>query len=1251
MIQDTDNPALFKNFVHHAPFPMVMVKIAKTEAKLQVYIVVYANRAFLQILGKKKLKPSNFHTFFGQFKGVEIKNIASVAKQGVHNTATVVSNYKDNFYKITFNKLSEAYLSVVLEDITEKQHQKIVLAEKKRQLTELYKIANLGYWVESYKKGKHIWSDNIYHLLGITDSEMDACFDNYLTFVHENDREKLRNDYALALKNKKLFESNHKIFTKSGDIRNVVLRFYTDYDTHGKALQSVGILQDITDREKIQRKLKISETIFQSVFEHAPIAIVLVNNKMQPVFSNHQFSDITGYSVSEIVKKQVKVFTHPEDYKYNEKQYLKLFNREIDEFSVTKRYIKKSGLVIWVKVTVSAIAGFDDENRYAIAMVQDISSEKTATEALIKSEYNYRTLIESATEGIGLFNRDFKPIIYNTAMYKMLGYTMDDYLKIDHKNFQLFHPDDKKEAEQAYIDVLDGKRIQNDHRVKQKSGKYLYCSISYIPVYHDEKPAILIFRRDISKRKAAELQNDEYRLFLETIMDNLPVSFFAKTTPDFRYLYWNKTMERLSGIPAEQAIGQTDAELPQFKQQAKHFLAEDKKLSADHQKIEIDHEQLDINGKLRHLHTIKTLHQPNVGTPLILGLSVDVTELNEAKKQVEQSTYMLKEAQKIAKLGYWEYDVVKDLFFDNMENRQILGTQDLPYFLNRKQLLALIFPPDYQNFLKIFSQSIAKNIEGSAIIRLKNKDGVKHVSLNFKPITNNNSGKVVKLRGISLDITRIKKSEIKLKESESKLKQAEHIAKIGYWDFDYNTHKSNFSDEIWHILEIPKKEEPHGFTTFLNHVYDADKFKVAKLFQKSKTETKPFNFEFRIVTETGKSKYIKAIGTFVRNGDNVLVKSLGTFQDITGTKKIEIDLLDRNVELYEIQKAAKLAYVDFELGKAEYKLSKSVKYLLDTNQDLNPFTGADYNSYIYFRDRRTISKTHQKALKTHTPYSVKYRIITTTDKIKEIHERCDFYTDNITQKIHCRRIFIDITDLVKKDRLTVFNNKRDVISVASFCLDKHDKILGLSIYDQEFLALSKYKNLNELLDAIKPDDRLSTVQIIRKIQEQQITLSGTFDLNINDRYYTVTLKGEKNKRNQRLNFELYDNTTFRVLEKAVNSDINFLKTFADNSMFAALILTHGKHQYVNKKWCELTGINADKVVNKATLEQIYSKESVQLLNSLFKKWDAYNLKEFTNEIRLKPINAPQFTVDVFIKEIIYNSQPSFLIMAYPVNEK
>lgn len=109
--------------------------------------------------------------------------------------------------------------------------------------------------------------------------------------------------------------------------------------------------------------------------EHAPIGIVIIDRELKWRFVNDRFCEICGYSRSELAGKTFLDITHPDDIDRNLGLYNRLLSGEIADYTYEKRYVRKDGSVIWVRLAVSAVH-VDHQYSHMVVSVENIDAAK-----------------------------------------------------------------------------------------------------------------------------------------------------------------------------------------------------------------------------------------------------------------------------------------------------------------------------------------------------------------------------------------------------------------------------------------------------------------------------------------------------------------------------------------------------------------------------------------------------------------------------------------------------------------------------------------------------------------------------------------------------------------------------------------------------------------------------------------------------------------------------------------------------------
>ncbi len=164
---------------------------------------------------------------------------------------------------------------------------------------------------------------------------------------------------------------------------------FADSDGSSRVL-TLGI--DITDRKRAEGALRESLELFRAIFEGASIGIGLADLRGRLLTTNRAFKEMLGYRTEEIFAKTFTEFTHPEDLPKSMELFQELTAGKRDRYQIEKRFIRKEGDAIWVRVAFSLAKGLTGEPLYAIGMVENITKRKQAEARLRESEQNLRYL-------------------------------------------------------------------------------------------------------------------------------------------------------------------------------------------------------------------------------------------------------------------------------------------------------------------------------------------------------------------------------------------------------------------------------------------------------------------------------------------------------------------------------------------------------------------------------------------------------------------------------------------------------------------------------------------------------------------------------------------------------------------------------------------------------------------------------------------------------------------------------------------
>jgi PAS domain S-box-containing protein len=154
------------------------------------------------------------------------------------------------------------------------------------------------------------------------------------------------------------------------------------FNDQGEITHFVSVKKDITERKKAEDALKASEEKLRSIFEESPIGICLSAKNGQCLQVNNAFAQMLGYTAKETTEMTWYDFSDPADLFHEKKLIRRCLNKEISNYQIEKRLLRKNGEIFWVNVTATIVIDNKGEISYYLSMIQDITEKRISEEKL-----------------------------------------------------------------------------------------------------------------------------------------------------------------------------------------------------------------------------------------------------------------------------------------------------------------------------------------------------------------------------------------------------------------------------------------------------------------------------------------------------------------------------------------------------------------------------------------------------------------------------------------------------------------------------------------------------------------------------------------------------------------------------------------------------------------------------------------------------------------------------------------------------
>ncbi len=274
--------------------------------------------------------------------------------------------------------------------------------------------------------------------------------------------------------------------------------------------------------------------------------------------------------------------------------------------------------------------------------------------------------------------------------------------------------------------------------------------------------------------------------FLYEVINVSPSLIFIKDKTG-KFILANDAFCKTFGYTLDQILNKWNHEIHSNKKDTDRYSKVDEEVIKTQKEIHIEEFYTLPNGEIAWYDTVKIpLLQPN-GDVYVLAISTDITQRKHVQEQLKLNEIRMKEAQRMARFGNWEFDLVTQAINWSDEVYRLFGVTPSAQGPSYHEYLSHIHPDDLDKVMANIERALVKAVAYEMDHRVISNDGtVKTIHALCKPLIDE-KGNVIKLFGTVLEVTDRKKAEQELVIAKQ---QAEESAR------DKETFLANVSHEI-----------------------------------------------------------------------------------------------------------------------------------------------------------------------------------------------------------------------------------------------------------------------------------------------------------------------------------------------------------------------------------------------------------------------------------------------------------------------
>lgn len=565
-------------------------------------------------------------------------------------------------------------------------------------------------------------------------------------------------------------------------------------DAAGNITGAIAVNQDITENLSVAEELRQAKDLFQAMFELAPIGMGLVSPEGVFVKLNQAFCDMLGYRPDELLNLSIVDITHPNDCALSEQEFKRLLRGEIDQYQIEKKYLHKKGHEVITILNTALIKDKNGAPLYVIGQVEDVTQVKHSMYALKRWEDVFR----HSRWGVVVGNAKNNTLeLMNASFAEMHGYTVDELTGMSVST--VFSPS----VRDSLLDHLEQARLQGHYLFEslhvRKDGTEFPVLIDITVVYDDHCEALyrIVNVQDITQRKLAE---NALRISEANLRRAQAVAHIGSWSLDVgrNILTWTDENYRIFGVPIGPPLTY-ETFLSCVHPDDRHYVEEQWRAALSGEQYDIEH-RIIVNGEERWVRERAELEFDEEGVLIgCLGTTQDIHERKLARDARLQSEARLCEAERIAHLGSWEWDIAAGKQIWSDETYRIFGFTpgvDVPTY---ELFMSLLSEHDKRYVQEQVSLALDGKVAYKVEYQVRYADGSVRWVQSQAEVQRDHAGKPLRMIGTNLDVTELRQYENALMESEAKLRGLYELSPLGIALTDLNGKFVSFNESFRRI--------------------------------------------------------------------------------------------------------------------------------------------------------------------------------------------------------------------------------------------------------------------------------------------------------------------------------------------------------------------------------------------------------------------------------------------------------------------
>ena len=435
------------------------------------------------------------------------------------------------------------------ENITQRKLAEITLHQNKARLKLAQKSSNSAVWDWDIVNNTTFWSEEYYQLYQI-DPTIEPKYENWLSFIHPEDREQMNQQTLQALEEGSELRIEFRVILSDGIhwFASIGQVFCND---ENQPTRMIGIEIDITKRKQaeialVQLNTELEERVAQrtseltianellqesleqqkqaeielqkyireieDLYDNAPCGYHSLDSEGNIIRINDTELNWLGYTREEILHKKYSYFLTPESNKIFQNNFPQ-FKKQGWINNLEFELIARNAITRWISLNATAIK--DEAGNFVMSRstLFDITDRKRAESALRESEEKFRQLAENIQDVFWMTDAQSQEILYVSPIYETIWQRSRTSLYENSLSWlDAIHQDDIQRVKNAYLELIQTGEYDEKYRIIRPDASIRWIRDRAFPIRNEAGEIVRIagIAEDITEQQKVEQMKSEF---------------------------------------------------------------------------------------------------------------------------------------------------------------------------------------------------------------------------------------------------------------------------------------------------------------------------------------------------------------------------------------------------------------------------------------------------------------------------------------------------------------------------------------------------------------------------------------------------------------------------------------------------------------------------------------------------------------------------------------------------------------------